>query len=226
MRKGAHLARDRFLTHIDGIDYELFSMSDAEPTLDVVTEAFINYEPMTAYQEVTSEAFQFFAGLLLEKADRERLTTVARDCETGNIIGAMISEDIGNPEPPGLEKIDMRFGPIFTLLETLSNMYFETRPAPEPGEYAHLFMVGTRHTRKSKGVAINLVKQAVANARQRNYKVAYAEATGVISQHVFQKHVGFQPHHEIHYPDFIYEGEKVFSNIEGHPSCKLVALDL
>lgn len=220
------MAKDRFLTHINGIDYEIFSMDDAPGALDVVTEAFINYEPMTAFKKVTPEAFQHFAGLLLPKADSEQLTIVARDPESGDIIGAMISEDIGNPPPEGLDTLDERFGPIFTLLEQLGNTYFETKPEPKPGEYAHLFMVGTRHTRKSRGVGINLVNLAVENARNRGYRIAFAETTGVISQHVFKNHIGFQQRHEIFYNDFDYEGEKVFAKIEGHPSCMLVDLEL
>lgn len=220
------MAKEHFITHLDGIDYELFTMADAAETLDVVTEAFITYEPMTAFQAVSEDAFRHFAGLLLQKAEDEQLTTVARDPQTGKIIGAMISEDIGNPEPAGLDSIDERFGPIFTLLGSLSDQYFATRPAPKPGEYAHLFMVGTRHTRKSGGVALNLVKLAVENARNKGFKVAFAETTGRISQHVFTNRVGFTQHHEILYKDFEFDGQKVFAKIEGHPSCTLVALEL
>ena len=62
-----------------------------------------------------------------------------------------------------------------------------------------------------------MVRLCLANGVHEGYSTTVAEATGVISQHIFRKH-GFVDRNEIAYKDFAHDGGRPFANIEGHPS--------
>ena len=211
---------------IEGVRYELFTMAHAEGVTKVITEAFTKYEPMTVEQNIPEEAFIHFFQKLLPKAEAEGLTTVAIDEASGEVVGAMVSDDIGEPPPCDFEDIHEGFGPIFTLLEKLDNWYLENRPEPKPGEYAHFFMIGTLVGYKTRNIGFHLLDLAVANAKARGYKYGLAEVTGRISQHLFINRCGFVRHHEIFYRDYEFNGQRVFASISDHPSSMLVARDL
>lgn len=206
-----------------GIRYEIFTMEDADALVEVDTEAFTTAEPMTIAQNISPAVFSQFMRLLVKKASDEALTILGRDLETGRVAGVMLNEDLATPPPENIEQAPEVFHPIFTFLGQMSEGYMKryiTWDLKE-GQVAHFFMLATRIGFKGRGLGKNLLEYSLENARNRKYLRAVAEATGVISQHVFAK-CGFQTLEEAAYRDFVYLGERIFENITEHPGTKLV----
>jgi len=89
------------------IIYELLAIKNLEETIACIVDVFPRAEPMTKAAEITSDEFYPFAEIYCKKAIRERLSLVARDMATGNVIGFLISENLAS-EPPNVLKQLMR----------------------------------------------------------------------------------------------------------------------
>ena len=59
-----------------------------------------------------------------------------------------------------------------------------------PGKYFHLWMVGVSPAGRGKGIAKGLTHYSLKSARERGFKMAFAECTGAISTHILTKHSG------------------------------------
>jgi len=89
----------KLLREMQGVRYELFEMDALDEMALVVAEAFRRDEPMTVARDVPRHVFVDFVKLLAPKARREELTVLARDQETGRVIGAMIADDFASAPP-------------------------------------------------------------------------------------------------------------------------------
>src|SRR5262245_48666969 len=205
----------KLLREMPGVQYELFDTDALDEMALVVAEAFRRDEPMTVARDVPLHEFVDFVKLLAPKAQREELTVLARDQETGRVIGAMIADDFASAPPEGLELLDEAFEPVFALLGELDEQYKKGRSLGA-GEYLHLFMIAVDHRHKGRKVAQNLVRACLENGAGTGYHTAVTEATGAISQHIFRSKFGFQGRLEILYKTFVYGGRRVFASVEGH----------
>src|SRR5215470_1823830 len=93
----------KLLHEVQGVQYELFDMGALDKMALVVAEAFNRAEPMTVARDVPLHEFVDFVKLLAPKAQQEELTVLARDQETGRVIGAMIADDFASEPPEDLE---------------------------------------------------------------------------------------------------------------------------
>ena len=198
---------------VHGVRYELLDASSSDEAAGIVAQAFTNYEPMAVAQKVAVHDFTAFLKSLGPVLIEEGLTVVGRDVETQEIIGAMVTRDFA--QTLSSEEVEGT-GPIDALLRALSQPYTRTRTI-HSGEYMLLNLLAVSDQHKGRAAGYNMVRLCLENGIRKAYKTAVTEATGVISQHIFRKN-GFVDQHEITYKDFIYEGEKPFANIEGHPS--------
>src|SRR5262245_40427935 len=205
----------KLLRKVQGVQYELFDMSALDEMAPMVAEAFNRYEPMTVAQDVPFKEFIGLINLFEPKAQQEELTILARDQETGQVIGAMIADDFASAPPEGMGRLGEAFEPILALLGELDEQYRKGRTL-RLGEYLHLFMIAVDHRHKGRKVAQNLVRACLENGARKGYRTAVTEATGVISQHIFRSSFGFRDRLEMPYKTFVYEGRPVFASIEGH----------
>jgi ribosomal protein S18 acetylase RimI-like enzyme len=199
---------------VQGVGYELFDLHALDEMAVMIAEAFTRYEPMAVAQSLSFDGFVDFIKLLGPKAEQEELTVLARDQETGQVIGAMLTEDFALAPPEDIEHFSEKFGPILTLLDELDAQY-KRGISLRVGEYLHLFMIAVTHKHSSEKVAQNLIQACLENGIRKGYKTAVTEATGVISQHIFRK-CGFVDRLEIPYKTFTYQGSRIFASIEGH----------
>ena len=205
----------KLLSKVQGVQYELFEIYALGEMAPMIAEAFNRYEPMTVARNVPFQEFVDFVKLLAPKALQEELTVLARDQETGQVIGAMIADDFASTPPEDLGLLGQAFAPIFALLGELDDQYKKGRTL-RLGEYLHLFMIAVDHRHKGRKVAQNLVRACLKNGARQGYHTAVTEATGVITQHIFRSRFGFRDRLEIPYKTFVYEGRPVFASIEGH----------
>ncbi|MFZ2313506.1 MAG: hypothetical protein WAV82_12905 [Methylobacter sp.] len=202
------------LNEAEGVQYKLLDISELDEMAMMAGEAFARYEPVTSALGIPSEDFADFVRVLGPKAVQENLTVIARDQETNQIIGAMITDDFAIEPPEEIRLLGDNFEPIWAVLDELDSQYKQGRILSK-GEYLHFFLLAVDHRQTGKNVARNLVQTCLENGIRKGYKTGVVEATGVVSQHIFRQ-FGFVDCFEASYKTFAFQGNRVFESIEGH----------
>ena len=208
------------LNEAEGVQYELFDISDLHEMAVMTAEAFARYEPITTALSIPSEDFIDFVKLRWTKAEQEELTVIARNQDTNQIIGAMVADDFALEPPEEIRHLGDNFGPVWAILDDLDSQYKQGRILPK-GEYLHLLLLAVDHRQTGKNVAKNLLQTCLENGAGKVYRTGVAEATGLVSQHICRK-FGFVDRFEIPYKTFTFQGKRVFESIEGHRSIILM----
>ncbi len=210
----------------DGIEYGPLDANTLAGAIECISDVFIKNEPMTRYLGITRKEFIHFASAAYPPLAEEGLSFVARDSQTGQIIGCRVSEDFCQAaEMPPIPGLSPKFLPLFAALEELGGQFFEMRDVV-PGKYIHLFMVAVRDGFTGKGVAPNMNKIFFRHVKNRGFTHAVTEPTGAISQHILVNKFGFKILKKLSYKDFEYEGKKVFKGIQEHEGIMLLEKDL
>jgi len=201
----------QLLNRVAGIEYGVLESVELDAMSCLLAEQFSRHEPLAVavglpYAQIRAQVAAFGP-----KALAERLTIVARDSSTGELLGALLTEDFATPLPTDVAMAAPDFAPLGSLLEGLDNRYRAAHPV-EPGTHLHLFMLGVATQVACRGVGSTLVATCLANGRQRGYTTAVTEATGAISQHVFRK-LGFRELFLASYKTFQFHGERVLASI-------------
>jgi len=162
---------------------------------------------------VTAAEFADLVRLCCPQAAADGLTIVARSASTGEMVGALLTDDWASPSPNGFERLTEKFAPTLDLMGQLDAEYLEGKTVP-PGHWLHLFLLGVPKPFGGRGIAQQLVATCLENGVRRGYPLAVTEATSSTSQHIFRKH-GFVERVRRSYRDHCYEGKAVFVSIEG-----------
>lgn len=70
-----------------------------------------------------------------------------------------------------------------------------------------------------------VVEREACQAAANGYRTAVTEATGSMSRHVFRK-LGFVDRFQVPYREFMFDGQRVFSSIEGVDGTVLMTREL
>ncbi len=202
-----------------GVEYDVLRDADVEATIHLIANAFSAADPPAVAMGLTAQDLAQMLGIIAPQAAKAGLTSIARLRSSGEVVGAMLSEDFAAPVTADVEDISQRFRPIFAMLGQLDVRYSPSRPAS--GEAVHLLMLAVGARFAGRGIAQGLVRSCLENASAKGYRRAVTEATGAASQHLFSK-LGFQERLRITYQDFRYEGEAVFSSIADHGGTALM----
>ena len=206
----------------NGIDYGPLDAETLEGAIDCVSASFTSNEPMSQHLGITLEEFKHFARAAYPPLAEEGLSFVARDQASKRVVGVRISEDlVQEEEPPEIEGLSPKFFPIFSILGQLSAWFLEQRK-PAKGQYVHLFMVAVDPHFAGKGIAHNMNRIFFDHVRNLGYTDAMTIPTGNVSQHILMNKFGFKCLKELSYHDFIFEGKKVFQNIQEHKGVMLL----
>ncbi len=193
------------------VEYGLLEAGEVDGMARLLGDTFSRDDPPSVALELSSADIRSLVSAFGDRALSEQLTVVARDASTGQLVGALLSDDFGTPLPPGLGLAAPRLVPIGALLRSLDEQY-RARHAVEPGTHLHLFMLGVSHGSSGRGIARKLIETCVAHGKRRGYSTAVTEATGRISQHLFRK-LGFEELFGASYQGFLFDGQPVFSSI-------------
>jgi ribosomal protein S18 acetylase RimI-like enzyme len=199
----------------DAICCEILRPADAADAVSLVARAFSEDEPMSVAVGVTVAEMEQLLLPAAEQIVADGLTVVARDTQTGEMAGVLVTDDFAAPLPLGAAGASPKFDPIFALLERLDEEYRQDRSVSR-GEYLHLFMLATEARYRGRGVAGRLVRACLENGERLRYRQALTEATGVVSQHVFLG-AGFAERLHAAYRDI-----PAFAGIEGHAATILM----
>jgi ribosomal protein S18 acetylase RimI-like enzyme len=196
------------------IEYGVYVQSDAEAMAKLLGEVFSRYDPPAVAAELTAAEFEAFVRLFCPKAAVEGLTIVARVAGTGELIGALLSEDSTWAQPDGIDRLSAKFDPIFDMLGQLDAEYRGDQ-AVRPGDLLHLFLLGVSDRVAGRGVAQQLVAACLEHGTRRGYRVAVTEATNKVSQHIFRKQ-GFVARVQRSYEAYRFDGQQAFASIAEH----------
>lgn len=203
--------------------YSVLSASERDEMTELLATVFSQHDPPAVAVGLTPEEFGAFVSLWCEKAVVEGLTIVARS-PSGEIMGALLTEDSAGPQPEGLDDLSPKFDPVFDLLGGLDAEY-RTGREMAPGTSMHLFLLGVSPPFGGRGVAQRLVQECLANGIRRGYRCAVTEATNKRSQHIFRKQ-GFVERVHRSYAEHQFEGASPFASIAAEGGPILMDLDL
>ncbi len=139
---------------------------------------------------------------------------MARLAGTGELVGALLTEDSASAMPDGMDGLSAKFNPIFDILGQLDMEYRSGRTV-RLGESLHLFLLGVSDRVAGRGVAQQLVVACLEHGNRRGYRLAVTEATNKVSQHIFRKQ-GFVARVQRSYKAHRFEGRQVFASIAEH----------
>lgn len=196
------------------IEYGLYVPSEAEAMAKLLGETFSRYDPPAVAVGLTASEFEAFVRLLCPKVAAEGLTIVARLAGTGDLVGALLTEDSASALPDGMDRLSAKFDPIFDILGQLDTEY-RGGQAVRSGDSLHLFLLGVSNRVAGRGVAQQLVTACLEHGTRRGYRVAVTEATNKVSQHIFRKQ-GFVERVQTSYKAHRFYGRKFFASIAEH----------
>lgn len=197
-----------------GIKYEFLTKASAEEAFIVVTDTFLNHEPVISSLGVNREDYLSCAKVYCASAAEKGLSLLARDRNSGQIAGFIICEDLvteWNQDEDA--KLISLIAPVISLVHVLERN-FRLENNFKKGQCLHIFQVGVFPGFQGKSIATTLIQEAVEAARAKGYCYAAADCTGPISQHCHQK-CGFTQQDSIDFRSFNFEGKIVFPKLEG-----------
>ncbi|MBZ5570269.1 MAG: GNAT family N-acetyltransferase [Acidobacteriia bacterium] len=196
------------------IEYGVYALSDADAMARLLGEVFSRRDPPAVAVGLTPSEFEAFVRLFCRKAAAEGLTIVARLADTGELVGALLTEDCASALPGGMDRLSAKFDPIFDILGQLDAEYRRGQPV-RPGESLHLFLLGVSDRVAGRGVGHQLVAACLEHGARRGYRIAVTEATNKVSQHIFRKQ-GFVTRVQRSYQNYRFDGRAVFVSIAEH----------
>lgn len=196
------------------IRFEVCRAHDIDEIVAMLAEVFTAADPPAVAVGLTPDEFAALVELYRLRIAQGGLTIIARAIDSGEMAGALLSEDSAAAFPAGVERLSPKFEPIFDILSQLDAAHRIGR-RELPGEALHLFLLGVRERYARRGVAQRLVTEALALGRERGYRLAVTEATNLVSQHVFRK-LDFVERVRRSYKDYRLRGEAVFDGIAAH----------
>ena len=197
-----------------GIQYAVCRAEDLAEMRRVLAETFASHDPPAVAVGLTSREFEDFVEVVSQTAVSDRLTIVAREVASGEMAGALLTDDAAAPLPTGLDRLSDKFDPILGLLGQLEDK-IRAEKTIALGEYLHLFLLGVSDRFAGRGVAQQLVSACLTNGAALGFRMARTEATNVVSQHIFTKS-GFATRAQVSYADYETGGVYVFAPIAEH----------
>jgi GNAT superfamily N-acetyltransferase len=195
--------------------------SDVDEMARLLAVAFTRFDPPAIAVGLEVDDFEAFVRLLAAPALPEGLSVVAREASTGAMVGALLNDDGAAPLAAGLDRLSVRFDPIFDLLGQLH----EGDPVSTTrGELLHCSLLGVAPDHFGRGIARQLVGTSIANAVRLGFRTALTEATNPASQHVFAGH-GFTVRASLRYADYRRDGRAVFAAIADQGGPMLMVRD-
>ena len=122
---------------ISGIEYSVCAPEDTRAMSRLLAESFTQHDPPAVAVGLTPDEFEACVELWTPAAGVDGQTIVARDVATGQLAGALLTDDAASPPPQGLDAVSEKFVPIFDLLGQIDAEYRSDRTVEE-GQYLHL----------------------------------------------------------------------------------------
>ncbi len=211
----------QFIAQNNEILFQTLQHRDIAATASCISQVFSSFEPLAKALKISFNELYRLALPVCEKAADEEISIIAKNRNTQEVVGFIISEDFMtiHPDPP--PGIDNKFETVFSLLSELEENYRSSYPV-KAGQVLHIFMLGVQEQYTKRRIGTTLVKENLNLAKHHNFEIAIAEATGVGSQQIF-RNLGFTEEFSIEYKSYKFNGENIFSSIQHPPNCLLMS---
>jgi len=200
------------LSELSGITYGVAELADLAELAALLAVAFSEQDVLAVANGVTAVEFEAVVRLNFPKTATDGLTIVARSADTGEMAGALLTEDSSSPAPDGFDRVSPKFAPTFDFLHQLDAEYRQGQIVA-PGDWLHLILLGVPRLWSGRGIGRQLVAACLENGARKGFRRAVTEATGSASQHIFRQH-GFAARVRRSYRDYRFRGEAVFAGIQ------------
>ncbi|UWR02663.1 GNAT family N-acetyltransferase [Ruegeria conchae] len=187
-------------------------------------DVFSRRDPPAVATNFSPVKLEKIAMLFGSKSAKEGLSSVAFNQATGEIVGAVLAHDFGQPPPDGIDALDLDSEPVIALIDELESVFSNAYDI-QAEKFLHIFMIAVRDDFSRRGIAQSLLVSCLKQAENSGYRIAFAEATNSFSQSLFSK-AGFVGIHSIGYEDFEINGQRPFLDIKDEGACALMELDL
>jgi len=195
---------------------QLLTLNTADATAELYTQVFLHDEPMTHHHGIDPYQFLPCAREYLYFCAGQGLSFIATDRKTGQVTAFVLGSDLTTDffsVGPGMVSLLSFFRESMEIIETLESQCPDISNA-NPGNVFHIFQIGTHQDYRHLGLATQLIRMSLANAKRHGFVKAVAECTGQISQHTCER-CGFHRAAYIRYDDFRKDGTAFFSGLPG-----------
>jgi amino acid adenylation domain-containing protein len=182
-----------------------------EQTAILVSESFTTRSPLELALAIKKEEFSLFADRVCRKSLSEKLSSVAVDRMSGNVLGFCLCEDFASSLAVDFE-IPEFLTPIFMLLDSLDKMYIKSYGDMKGGEIFHVFMTGTSDVVESSAIAFALEKNILEVAKKMNYNRIVTTCTNSVTAYI-ARDLEYQRKYAVSYPSFEFDGKRIFANV-------------
>lgn len=202
---------------------DAIKLQDAKALASVICQAFATGQP--DHEGSSAEEFEDYLEYLAMRGAETGLGCVARCNQSGNIIGAVLCDDLADSFSSEEMQTDDVTDPMVQLIKALNLKYF-TELKVKPNTYLNIKFIGVEDGHAGKGIANALLSTAMATGKAKGFSYAHTESAGKLSQHIFDNKFGFVELAEIKYADFTYQGKRPIVSTPEHQSVKLMVKTL
>ncbi len=200
----------------DGILYKLLEAKESAETQKLIVDIFVEDEYLTRESGITKKEFAIFAKDYCDYTIIHKLSFIAIDQNTNDVIGFIIAED-----PYGKDAIDPNkfltvsdhFIPFNAILEELHHCFLNI-PKKE-GVCYHSFLWGIKLSHRRRGILRYMNALSEQYALARGFKYVLVEATSPPTKFLCDKD-GYTNLGNIPYQDYVLNGKKPFGHITSY----------
>lgn len=198
------------------ISYGKIRPGEVNETTQLIHFMFMNYEPMTICNRLDPEKNLLLQWYFVDYTSRAGLTLVARDTDTGKVVGSLTHKDYALPPTPDLPRkyygyIDM-FEADIAMCRELEKPLSEKEY--KVGELFQPFQICVLPEYSGKSVASELAARSVILGRELGFSEAIGECSVMASRKAFEKN-GFKVINSLSFKEFEHNGQKPYESIEG-----------
>lgn len=203
--------------------YRMLDRQFANEAIEVMTNTFCDYEPMTKFIDVTYDEFRPFAEIVIAKAIEDKLSVVALD--KGRVVACTAVEDLVDPAPLDLNQLTPKFKYIFGLLENISGPFFKDKQINK-NQIAHLFITAVHPDYFHHGLSRQVNFQSIFLAESRQYDLMLSELTNWYNEKGLTKYLQYEKRciGSMIYDEYELDGYRPFKGLAGSANSWLWAL--
>lgn len=191
----------------------------ADATAELYTDVFLNDEPMTRHHGIDPGQFLPCAREYLHFCAGQKLSFVATDRTKGQVTAFVLGSDLTTnfySVGQGMVSLLTFFRESMEIIEALESQCPDISGV-NPGNVFHIFQIGTHRDYRHLGLATQLIRMSLVNAKRHGFVKAVAECTGQTSKHTCER-CGFHRAVSIRYNNFMVDGKHFFSGLPGEIS--------
>ncbi len=208
---------------IRGVKYDFLREEDLGSCIEVISNYFGPFEPINRAVGIQPEDFEHFARFIGRQALTDGLSMAATDALTGQFIAPVILKRFNQKVPSSEFALSPKLNPVFSMLESLNDMYTTTQqPEHELDDALELYIGLTPPEYQNMGISSTLWAATELVAKKFGFKTIVSSITGGASAHIAVDKLGYSVLHEIQYKTFQYSGENIFASIKETETCKFV----